>query len=213
MSSSSAETERLRRFWDAGATHYDRAIAFVDRRWLRASRRWVGARATGETLEVAIGTGLNLPHYGADVTLTGVEFSPAMLRLARQRAATLGREVTWVEADAAALPFAEASFDTVVATFALCCVLDERAVLAELARVLRPGGRLLLADHVEARGPVLRWLQGVADALTVRGQGEHWRRRPRLLLDDAGLQLVEAQRLTMGAIERVHAIKPGGRDD
>lgn len=207
MSSSSPEVERLRGLWDAGAASYDRAIGFVDRRWLDASRRWVGARASGETLEVAIGTGLNVPHYRSDVRLTAAEFSTAMLDRARVRARNLGREVRFVEADAAALPFADESFDTVVATFLLCCVIDEAAVLAEFARVLRPGGVLLLADHVVSTNPLVRGIQAVADAMTVRSHGEHWRRRPRVLLEASGFDVAESQRLTLGAIERVKAIK------
>ncbi|MGL5928123.1 MAG: class I SAM-dependent methyltransferase, partial [Dermatophilaceae bacterium] len=79
-------TDRQRRVWDDAAPAYDRQIALFDRIWFTGGREWLGERATGRVLEVAVGTGLNLPHYRDDVVLTGVDLSPAMLRHARARA-------------------------------------------------------------------------------------------------------------------------------
>ncbi len=86
------------------------------------SRSWVCGQARGDTLEVAVGTGLNLPFYPAGVELTGIDFSPAMLGVAQTRARQLGRTVDLRQADAHALPFPDALFDTVVCTFALCAI-------------------------------------------------------------------------------------------
>jgi len=83
-------------------------------RVLGDSRAWVCAQASGPTLEVAIGTGPNLPFYPSDVQLTGIDFSTAMLDIARRRAEQLGSPVDLREANAHALPFPDASFDTVV---------------------------------------------------------------------------------------------------
>src|SRR5205823_10765522 len=140
-------TARVRRVWDKAAPGYDRAMRFFDRWQFGGGRQWVCSRASGETLEVAVGTGLNLPFYPAKVRLTGVDLSPAMLDLARGRAAEVGREIDLREADAQALPFPDASFDTVVCTLSLCTVPDERVAIGEMWRVLRPGGQLLLLDH------------------------------------------------------------------
>src|ERR1700740_1282 len=105
---------RQKRVWDKTAPGYDRQIAFFERNWFGGGREWLGERARGRVLEVAVGTGRNLPHYPAEVTVVGVEFSPAMLSVARQRAARLGRDVDLREGDAQDLPFGDASFDTVV---------------------------------------------------------------------------------------------------
>jgi len=86
------ETAKVLRAWEKSAPGYDKQIAFLEKSWLSGSREWLGARAQGRVLEVAIGTGLNLPHYPADVTIAGVELSPAMLAIARKRAADLGRD-------------------------------------------------------------------------------------------------------------------------
>ncbi|MFI7024008.1 class I SAM-dependent methyltransferase [Micromonospora sp. NPDC049900] len=198
----------MRRSWDDRAGGYDRCTASAERRLLGASRRWVCRRATGHTLEVAVGTGLNLPHYPADVRLRGVDFSPRMVRAAGRRAAELGRRVTLAAADATALPFADARFDTVVCTFALCCVADERAALTEALRVLRPGGNLLLADHVAASHPLLRAAQHVVDLVSVPLRGEHYTRRPLHTLRQLDVEVLAAERLSYGAIERVHARRP-----
>jgi ubiquinone/menaquinone biosynthesis C-methylase UbiE len=201
-------TRKARRVWDAFAPRYDRSMRFVERMLLAGGRQWVCSRARGDVLEVGIGTGLNLPFYPPDVRLTGVDLSPAMLAIARTRASELGRDVDLREADAQTLPFADASFDSVVCTLSLCAVPDERAVIAEMRRVLRRGGRLLLLDHVGSNWWPIWALQRLVEMVTVRTAGEHQTRRPRPLLEAAGLVVTEAQRLKAGTVERVAAVKP-----
>lgn len=170
--------DRWRRYWDKHSANYDKQTGFFDRHLFGDSRAWVCSRATGHTLEVAIGTGLNLPFYGEQVQLAGIDFSPAMLAVARDRAARLGRTVDLRVADALALPFPDASFDTTVCTFSLCAIPDDRLAVAEMGRVLRPGGQLLLADHVEASAWPARGIQRAIELFTVPLQGEHFTRRP-----------------------------------
>jgi ubiquinone/menaquinone biosynthesis C-methylase UbiE len=107
---------RQKRVWDKSASSYDKQIAFFERAWFPGGREWLGQRAHGRVLEVAIGTGRNLAHYGPDVTITGIELSPAMLSQARQRADELGRTAELHEGDAENLPFADASGLAVLAT-------------------------------------------------------------------------------------------------
>lgn|SRR5581483_305595 len=87
------ETERVLRLYEKEARKYDREMNFFDPLLFAGAREWVCAQATGEVLEIGIGTGRNLPHYRHDVRLTGVELSPAMLEIARARARELGRDV------------------------------------------------------------------------------------------------------------------------
>lgn len=197
--------ERLLRAWEKEAGHFDRQIAPLDRRLLADSRRWVAARTHGDTLEIAVGTGLNLSHYPPGLTLTGIDWSEQMVRHAGARAAASGRRVDLRQADASALPFEDHAFDTVVCTFSLCCIPDVRRTLTEAHRVLRPGGHLLLADHVASTNPVLRTLQHAADLVTVPLRGEHFTRRPLLTVRDLDFEVVETERLSAGVIERVHA--------
>ena len=200
--------ERLIDYWDDQAASYEEKTASVERRYLADSRRWVCQRAAGSTLELAVGTGLNFPYYPDHVSLTGVDWSPQMVQAAERRASRMLRPIELTRADAMALPFADERFDTVVCTFALCCIPDERAALTEAIRVLRPGGSLLLADHVVASNPVLRALEHLVELVTIPLQGEHYTRRPLNTVRDLGLAIVDTDRLTHGAIERVHARKP-----
>jgi ubiquinone/menaquinone biosynthesis C-methylase UbiE len=204
----SRSSGRLVDYWNRQAASYDTKHAGVERRLLADSRRWVCRRVSGTILEVAIGTGANLRHYPEAADVTGIDWSPAMVDAARRQAAESRRTVTLDQADAAALPFPDNAFDTVVSTFALCCVPDVRATLIESLRVLRPGGRLLLADHVAASGWLLRAVQRAVDLVTVPLHGEHYTRRPLTILLGLGVTIEETERLTMGTIERVHARKP-----
>ena len=201
--------ERQKRVWDKTAPSYDKQISFFEKIWFGGAREWLGDRAQGRVLEVAIGTGRNLPHYPADVTITAIELSPAMLAIARQRAADLGRAVDFREGDAERLPFDDASFDTVVCAFSLCTIPSPAAALDEMRRVLRPGGRLLLVDHIGSAWPPIYALQWLVERPTIHSAGEHFTRRQLPLVRAAGFQVVESERLKAGSIERIHAVKPG----
>ena len=156
------------------APKYDDQMDFFERRLLGTEHRgWACSQATGDTLEVAIGTGLNLPYYPKDVRLTGLDLSPDMLALAAGSAAKIGRRLDLREGDAQDLPFADACFDTVVCTYALCNVPDEIRVIAEMRRVLKPGGHLILVDHVRSTVTPLFWLQRLFEFIPSRTKGEH----------------------------------------
>ena len=101
---------------------------------------------------MAIGTGRNLPHYPADVSVTGIELSPAMLAIARQRAADLGVDVDLRTGDAHALPFDDAAFDTVVCALSLCAIPDPATAIGEMRRVLVPAGGCCFSTTSAAHG-------------------------------------------------------------
>jgi ubiquinone/menaquinone biosynthesis C-methylase UbiE len=141
-------TDRLRRLWDRYAARYDRDTGLYDPFLLGDSRPWICSQASGRVLEVAVGTGRNLPFYSRDVELTGIDFSTAMLARARDRAEELGLTVVLRDPDAQDLPFEGERFDTLVCALALSSIPCSAAALAEMYRVLRPGGRLLALGHV-----------------------------------------------------------------
>ncbi|WP_084962843.1 class I SAM-dependent methyltransferase [Thermoactinospora rubra] len=200
--------ERLRRYWDRNAGSYDRQMGFFDRRLFGDTRAWICSEAAGDVLEVAVGTGLNLVHYPDGVRLTGIEWSPEMLKIARRRAAELGREADLREGDAQALDFPDGAFDTVVCTFSLCAIPDERRAVGEMVRVLRPGGLLLLADHVAASAWPARLVQRLLELVTVPMGGEHFLRRPIEHLGEHGLTVERHDRFKLGIVERLAARKP-----
>jgi ubiquinone/menaquinone biosynthesis C-methylase UbiE len=205
---SDKRAQRLRRYWDKHARNYDKQIAFWERRLFGDGRQWVCAQATGEVLEVAIGTGRNLPHYPPGIRLTGIEFSPAMVDLARRQAQQLDVEVDLRLGDAQALDLPDASFDTVVCALSLCAIPDQRQAVAEMRRVLRPGGRLLLLDHVAAAPQWVRAIQWLLEQVTVPLGEEHLRRRPLLQVQAEGFQIERAEQSKLGIVERLVARKP-----
>jgi SAM-dependent methyltransferase len=138
---------------------YDTALVLAERRGFRDVRKHLVSRARGRVLELGAGTGLNLRHYPdhvSEVLLT--EPDPHMAAKLRKRARTSAFDTSVVEAPAERIPFDGASVDTVVATLVLCTVEDPEQVLAEVARVLRPGGSFLFAEHVRSASTrAARW--------------------------------------------------------
>ncbi|MEU9690732.1 class I SAM-dependent methyltransferase [Amycolatopsis japonica] len=198
---------RWNRYWDGKSRNYDREMQFMDRKLFGDSRAWACGQATGDVLEVAVGTGLNLPLYPGGVTLTGIDLSDGMLAIARGRAERLGHPVTLLRADAHDLPFDADSFDTVVCTLGLCAIPDDGKALREMARVLRPGGRLILLDHIVSSSRAIRGLQWIAEKITVPMAGEHFLRRPFDKIGDLGLAVEQRERFKLGLVERLVARK------
>lgn len=208
MSAAQDRSVRWQRHWDKHSRTYDRQMRFMDRVLFGDSRQWACSQAMGEVLEVAVGTGLNFPDYPGDVTLTGIDLSEDMLHIARTRASELGRPVTLQQGNAHALPFDDAAFDTAVCTFGLCAIPDLDAAIGEMHRVLRPGGRLVLVDHVESSSSVARAVQRLLEVATVPLAGEHFLRRPLNHLRGTGFTIEDVQRFKIGLVERLTAVKP-----
>jgi ubiquinone/menaquinone biosynthesis C-methylase UbiE len=207
-----SETERVRVIWEGLAATYDRGDRLE--RWLvRDARAWVCAQARGEVLELGIGTGRNLPHYPVDVSLTGIDLSPRMLDLARTRATQLGRRVDLSTGDAQELPFQDGRFDTVVCTYTLCSIPNDRRAIAEVWRVLKPGGRFLSAEHVRSPNMLVRAIERLLDGRSIRGSGDHLLRDPLDHLAGAGFIVGEVHRWRLGFMERLAATKPYGSRD
>jgi ubiquinone/menaquinone biosynthesis C-methylase UbiE len=205
------ETERVRHIQDKAAPRYDRQMGFFERILFAGGREWACAQLEGEVLEIAIGTGRNMALYPEDVRVTGVELSPEMLALARKRADELGAEVDLRLGDAQELEFDEASFDTVLITFGLCTIPDDRGAVEEAFRVLRPSGTLVAIEHVRSPSPAVRAGERLLEPLFVRFQADHLTREPLDYLADVGFQLETVTRSKWGIVERFVARKPTGR--
>jgi SAM-dependent methyltransferase len=155
----------------AFAWYYPRLMGLSERAGGADLRRRVIGRAVGRTLEIGAGNGYNLPHYPSAVTsLVVSEPSPHMMRLLRERLVADPPPVArWelVQTGAESLPFADASFDTVTSGYVHCTIPHPEAAIAEIARVLKPGGRYLFLEHVRARGALLGRTQDLIEPLHV----------------------------------------------
>jgi len=203
-----SETERVLRLYEKEAPKYDRQMRFFEWLLFGSGREWVCSQAEGEVLEIAVGTGRNLPYYPDGVRLSGVELSPAMLEIARTRAREVGREIDLRVGDAQALEFPDESFDSVVCTLSLCTIPDDRAAVAEVRRVLRPGGRFLLLEHVRSPLLPIRTAERLLEPLMLRFEADHLTREPLEHLRAEGFAIERLERSKLGIVERVAARKP-----
>jgi phosphatidylethanolamine/phosphatidyl-N-methylethanolamine N-methyltransferase len=179
---------------------YDLMEAIVERFAFRRWRERLWSQVDGNrVLEVGVGTGKNIPHYPRGVQITAVDLSDKMLERARRRVQALDSEVDLRLMDAQKLAFPDAAFDAAVATFVFCSVPDPVLGLRELGRVVRPGGQILLLEHVRVNKPVIGRLMDLLDPFVARLMGPHINRRTVENVRKAGLE-----------IERVEELAPGG---
>src|SRR5919106_6913998 len=178
----------ISRKYDDFARWYDWVEGILDCLGLRRLRRGLLQRASGRVLEVAVGTGKNLTYYPRDCRIIALDLSSEMLKVARNRAAKLSMHVSFLVADAAALPFRDQSFDTVVSSLSTCTFADPVAALEEIKRVCRPAERVLLLEHGRSDR---EWLGRGQDRYADRFAkplGCHWNREPLELSRNAGLK-------------------------
>jgi|SRR6187549_416207 len=182
--------------WGRGfAALYDSFFKSVEEAGLRDMRGELVGQASGRTIDIGAGTGANLDLYPADVELVMAEPDPHMARQLRRKVAEADREAELVEAGAEALPFEDSSFDTAVFTLVLCTVPDPRAALAEVARILKPGGRMLFLEHVRAESPGLaRWQDRLEKPWRFVGDGCHCNRDTVATIDASPLRLERVER-------------------
>lgn len=157
--------------------------------YTRETRTRVAGLATGRVLEIGAGTGFNFPYYPEDSTVVATEPDPEMLRRADTRARRHGVEL--VPAPAERLPFPDGSFDTAVATGVFCAVDHPATAIAEVRRVLRPGGVLRFWEHTRADGSGRRLMQRALDPIHYRVFRCHIGRDTLRLIEEAGFDLVE----------------------
>lgn len=200
-------TRRARKRYERVARFYDLVEAMMERsagKWRRLQWSKVEGR---HILEVGVGTGKNFPYYPAGAHITAIDFSPKMLERARAKAARRGIKVDLQLMDVQHLPFADDTFDTVVATFVFCSVPDPVAGLKEVRRVCRTEGKIVLLEHVRSNNRIVGWLMDVLNWLMSRVMWADINRRTVDNVELAGLKVEQAQNLAAGIFYLIEARK------
>jgi ubiquinone/menaquinone biosynthesis C-methylase UbiE len=176
---------------------YDRLVGGCDRAGFGDRRDRLVATLEGEVLEIGAGTGLNVAHYRRARRVVALEPDARYVRRLRARASAAAVDVEVVEQRAESLGFADDSFDHVVTTLALCSVADLDAALAEVRRVLRPGGALHFLEHVRGAGRLARWQDRLTPLQRRVADGCHLNRDVLAALGRAGLHVEAVEHFAM----------------
>jgi ubiquinone/menaquinone biosynthesis C-methylase UbiE len=203
---------QLRTTYDRRAPTYDKTVGFTEKLFLGDLRRAFGAALRGETLEVAVGSGLNLPYYTpAVMRAVGVDLSAGMLAEARKRAHALGLPIRFAQMDAQQLAFPDGGFDTVAISLALCTIPDPVTALRELARVCRSDGRIVLLEHVLSPWRPVALLERVWSPVNERAIGCSLTRQTVETARGLGFAIDHERSRLFGVFRLVVARPPGVR--
>ena len=191
--------------FDKLAPVYDLSILPVEM-VVRRRRARLLEHAHGDVLEIGVGTGRTLRFYPRDSRITGIDVSREMLERARIRVARLGRAADLQLMPAGQLTFADASFDVVVSSLVFCSVEAADLAMQEIRRVVRPGGKLLMTEHIRPSG----WLGRLFDRLDpwFYRQSCHLNRRTPERVRAAGFEVTEEHRWLWGIFATLRASKP-----
>jgi phosphatidylethanolamine/phosphatidyl-N-methylethanolamine N-methyltransferase len=208
MSTKNKATEIARKRYNRIAPLYDLMEGLVESSRYNKWRKLQWSRVEGSSiLEVGIGTGKNFPYYPAGIEIIAVDFSEEMLARARRRANTQGVKVRLYHMDVQALDFEDNSFDTVIASFVFCSVPDPVLGLKEIERVCKPGGKVVLLEHVLSANRILGWLMNLANPLVVWMVGANINRRTVDNVLKSGLEVERVIGLSMGIFKLIEARK------
>lgn len=193
------------------ARNYDRGMWLLEQTKLSELRQRVVRKVTGNTLEIGAGTGANVAHYQSGITVTAIDLRPTHIMAAARKAhqRSPGFEFSAACANAQHLPFPDDTFDTVLGTLVFCSIAQPQDALAEIRRVLRPGGQLILLEHVRGRTPFTRRLTDGLQPLWFAVQGVcHLNRETAAAVAEAGFQIDYTSEHAHGLIQVIHAISP-----
>ncbi|MBM4467268.1 MAG: class I SAM-dependent methyltransferase [Chloroflexi bacterium] len=202
-------TQATRARYNRIAPMYDLMEAMTERRSFSKWRQVLWSRVRGpRVLEVGVGTGKNIPYYPKTAQVTAIDLSPGMLERARAKAAKDGYAVDLRLMDAQHLDFLDATFDTVVATFVFCSVPDAIRGLQEVCRVTKPGGQILLLEHMRSSNPIISKIMDLLNPLVVQVMGANINRRTVENAHAAGLTIVRIDDLALGGIVKLIEATP-----
>lgn len=199
------QTEKIRKRYNRIASIYN----FVEKPMESMFSKWrqeLMDEVCGKVLEVGVGTGKNLQYYHADVEVTAIDFSPKMIEKARQKAAELNRKIDLQVMDAQEMDFPDNSFDTVLTSCVFCSVPDPVKGLQEIKRVCKPGGKVVMLEHVRSEKSVLGPLMDVLNPIPVHIYGANINRETVKNLKQAGFRNIEVRDLWLDIVKLIVVI-------
>jgi ubiquinone/menaquinone biosynthesis C-methylase UbiE len=192
--------------WDNAATTFDIMNRGIEVRYGERKREWF-SRAMGKTLLVAVGTGLDLQYFSPGQNVVGIDISSKMLEKSKDRLDAIAADASLVRADVQMLGFADNSFDSVVSSCTFCSVPDPVRGLKELRRVMKPGAKLLMFEHVRSD---IFWMGPMMDLLTYASSriGPDLNRRTKENVIRAGFRLTREVNVYLDMVKLFEAVKP-----
>lgn len=189
--------------YDRFAERYDRVFAPAERRFLTRWREETLSYLPEDSriLEIGAGTGLNFRFYPAECTGMASEISLKMLEIARGKIGS--KNIALIQADAEHLPFTENSFDAAFATLAFCSIPNPDKAFSELRRVVKPGGKIVLLEHVRPPGRLLGPAFDFLNIFTVALIEDHFNRKMARLAENAGLKILEVKQKALGIVNLI----------
>ena len=202
------ETAATRRRYQRIAPVYDAIQRSMERRYLPWRQRQWSLVKGPKVLEVGVGTGQNMLFYRPDLEITAIDLTPGMLDRAQRRAAALSARAQLCLGDVQALDFPDDAFDSVVATFVFCSVPNPVLGLTELGRVVRPGGQIVLLEHVRSAKRLIGAIMDVLNPLVVRVVGANINRRTVENIQKALLRVDSIEDAGIGSIVKLITVQP-----
>ena len=208
MTTENKATRIIKKRYNRVAPVYDFMVSLVERSHHNKWREMLWSRVAGsKILEVGVGTGKNFPYYPEDAEITAIDFSDKMLSRAREKAGKQGVNVRLQQMDVQNLEFEDDTFDTVVASCVFCSVPDPIRGLIEVVRVCKPGGKVVLLEHVLSANRILARLMNLANPLVVRSIGANINRRTIENVIKSGLRVEQVTGLAAGIFKLIEARK------
>ncbi len=203
-----SEGEEIRRRYDRLAPWFDSLEGFLEGLFFRRLRKILWAQATGKhILEVGVGTGKNFGFYPRNAHITAIDFSPKMLAQAQRKKDRKQVDVELALMDVQTICYADNSFDTVVASFVFCSAPLPRKGLKELHRVLKPGGQLLLLEHVLSSNRLMAGIMNTVNPLVVRLFGANINRQTIKNVQACPFQQIFVDPASSDMIKLIRAVK------
>jgi ubiquinone/menaquinone biosynthesis C-methylase UbiE len=182
--------------------------SLIETLFFKRFRRLTVSHASGNTLEVGVGTGKNIPHYSSDVEVTAIDFSPGMIQKAAQKKERVSAyNIRLLNMDVERLTFPDNTFDTSISTFVFCTVPNPQRGLIELRRVLKPGAKAMFLEHMKSRRPLINLCLYVMNLFSQPLLGTSMIRETQKNIATAGFKILRIHNLILDVVRFIVAEK------